>query len=679
MVLGKPRPMRRMRAMKVALDGRIYMLTGELDRICKLHSYDLSGKEGFLELGVLAVDRSPYYAKRAYSFDAMAIGPDGSVFLGESDRRGQALHLHPGPRPLRGRAQPDEPRRRADAQGHTGPDPGGPVRPTQRSTAMNGRTLLAVASASMPALAAAADPPRDFSAYARPVPAHVMADLPFAMTAPVPPVFPDRVFGVADYGAVPDGVTLNTKAFAAAIAACVKAGGGHVVVPPGVWRTGPIELESGVDLHLDRGALVSFSRRFEDFPVVPRYPGSREYRVMSPITAHGKEGFAITGKGVFDGSGDAWAYAKKDKLAPSEWRRLVARGGALSPDGSQWWPSREALEGGALVAALRERKEPPTAADFAPAREYLRADMVNISNCRDVLIDGPTFRNSPHFTIHPVEVENLIIRDVAVRNPWNTQNADGIDIGPCRNVVVYDTLVDTGDDGICMKPGLPTVRKDWTVASENVVIADSTVFRAHGGFVIGSETSGGMRNVMVRNLTLVETDIGLRFKSARGRGGVVERIYVRDVAMKDIATGAVVFQTSYGGAAPAEEPEGGAPRPTSPVADGSPAPASRIPQFQDFFIENLACDGAREAMVIEGLPEAPSGGSHSGTSPSRPRAARGWSKPRGSGCPDSTSCRRADRCCRSRARGTSLSSRARSRPGPRRSFPSRTTRPRASG
>jgi polygalacturonase len=430
-----------------------------------------------------------------------------------------------------------------------------------------------------------------------------MADLPFAMKAPVPPTFPDRVFSIADHGAVPDGVTLNTRAFAAAIAACAKAGGGHVVVPPGVWRTGPIELESGVDLHLDRGALVAFSRRFEDFPVVPRYPGAREHRVMSPITAHGKKGFAITGKGVFDGSGDAWAYAKKDKLAPSEWRRLVARGGATTPDGSQWWPSREAMEGAALVAALRERED-ATAADWARAREYLRPDMVSISDSRDILIDGPTFRNSPHFTIHPVEVENLIIRDVAVRNPWNTQNADGIDIGPCRNVVVYDTLVDTGDDGICMKPGRPTVRTEWTVASENVVIADSTVFRAHGGFVIGSETSGGMRHVMVRNVTFVETDIGLRFKSARGRGGVIEKVHVRDVALKDIATGAVVFQTSYGGAAPAEEPEGGAARPAAAAA-APPAPAARIPLFQDFVIENLACDGAREAMTIEGLPEAP--------------------------------------------------------------------------
>jgi len=463
------------------------------------------------------------------------------------------------------------------------------------------RTLRAtVAFSSMAALAGAAPPPRDFSAYARPVPAHVVADLPFAMTAPVPPSFPDRAFSVAEYGAVPDGVTLNTKAFAAAIAACVKAGGGHVVVPPGVWRTGPIELQSGVDLHLDRGALVAFSRRFEDFPVVPRYPGAREHRVMSPITACGKAGIAITGKGVFDGSGDAWVYAKKDKLSPAEWKRLLARGGIVSPNGNEWWPSREAMEGAALVADLRERHD-ATAADWAKAREFLRADMVNIRNCRDVLIDGPTFRNSPHFTIHPVEVENLIIRDVAVRNPWNSQNADGIDIGPCRNVVVYDTLVDTGDDGICMKPGRPLTRKEWAVACENVVIADSTVFRAHGGFVIGSETHGGLRNVLVRNVTFVETDIGLRFKSARGRGGVVEKVYVRGVAMKDIGTGAVVFQTTYGGAAPGEETAAGTPRPAS---------TDRIPQFKDFFIEDVACDGAREAMTIEGLPEAPVRGIH---------------------------------------------------------------------
>ena len=227
-----------------------------------------------------------------------------------------------------------------------------------------------------------------------------------------------------------------------------------------------------------------------------------------------------------------------------------------------------------------------------------------------------------------------------MRNPWNTQNADGIDIGPCRNVVVYDTLVDTGDDGICMKPGRPRVRTEWTVASENVVVADSTVFRAHGGFVIGSETSGGMRHVMVRNVTFVETDIGLRFKSARGRGGVIEKIHVRDVALKDIATGAVVFQTSYGGAAPAEEPEAASPRRRPrPRADAlRPCPP------------DPAVPGLRHREP--GLRRGPRGHDDRGpsrgadppdrlseTSPSARRRERGWSRPRGSGCRTCASCR----------------------------------------
>jgi polygalacturonase len=446
-----------------------------------------------------------------------------------------------------------------------------------------------------------------FSRYARPVPASFFADLPFSMAVPVPPSFPDRTFSIVDFGAVPDGITLNTRAFAAAIAACARAGGGHVIVPRGVWVTGPIVLGSHVDLHLETGALVSFSRRFEDFlPVVERFEGSGVYRVHSAITAHHAVDIAITGGGVFDGSGEAWRYVKKEKMTPPEWERLVASGGAVNDKGTEWWPSKAALEGAALVARLQKQRPAAAPADYAAAREDLRADMVNITHSRNVQLDGPTFRNSPQFAIHPVECENLIIRDIQVRNPWNSQNGDGIDLGSSHNVIVYDTIVDVGDDGICLKPGKIVGHPDWKAACENIVIADSTVFRAHGGFVVGSETYGGTRNIAVRNVTFVETDIGLRFKSAPGRGGVTERIFIRDVAMKNIATAAVLFETSYSGNAPGEGAAGQDARLAATIAEEAKTGAEgKLPQFQDIFVENVVCDGARQAMSVRGLAGGP--------------------------------------------------------------------------
>jgi polygalacturonase len=427
------------------------------------------------------------------------------------------------------------------------------------------------------------------------------------MAAPVPPSFPARTFSIADFGALPDGITLNTKAFAAAIAACARAGGGHVIVPPGVWVTGPIVLESHVDLHLEAGALVSFSRRFEDFlPVEERFEGSGTYRVRSAITAHHKTDVAITGRGVIDGSGEAWRYVKKEKMTPPEWQRLVASGGVVNAQDTEWWPSKAALEGAALVARLQQRQPPAAPADYAAAREYLRADMVNITHSRNVLLDGPTFRNSPNFAIHPVECENLIIRDIQVRNPWNSQNGDGIDLGSSHDVIVYDTMVDVGDDGICLKPGKVVGHPAWKAACEHIVIVDCIVFRAHGGFVVGSETYGGTRNIAVRNVTFVETDIGLRFKSAPGRGGVTEKIYIKGVAMKNIATAAILFENTYAGNAPGEGASGQDLQLAARIAaEAASAGAALLPRFHDIVIENAVCDGARQAVSVRGLPDAP--------------------------------------------------------------------------
>jgi polygalacturonase len=433
-----------------------------------------------------------------------------------------------------------------------------------------------------------------------PVPASYMKDLPFRMPVIRLPEFADKAVNVKDFQAVPDGRTMNTEAFARAIRACASSGGGMVVVPAGEYLTGPIVLESNVNLHLERGALIIFSKRFEDYPLVPfPSPTSKSLKCQPPIFAYKCDNIAITGEGVIDGSGEAWRPAKKEKYTESEWKAIVARGGALSPDGRIWYPSREAMNGEAYLKELKKTKKNPTAAELAGAREFLRPKMVELFGCTRVLLDGPTFRNSPSFAVHPSQCEDLVVRNVTIQNPYSAQNGDGLDLSACHTAIVYKTTVDAGDDAICIKPGSFDAGKSWDVSCENIIITDCTVYHGHGGFVIGSETNGGARNILARNLTMLGTDVGLRFKSAREKGSLVEKIYVDGVVMKDILDEAVLFDTYYA--------EGSAEKNALTRDDARQAESvtERTPQFSDFTIANVTCYGAERAMLVLGLPEMP--------------------------------------------------------------------------
>jgi DNA sulfur modification protein DndE len=424
--------------------------------------------------------------------------------------------------------------------------------------------------------------------------------LPFVMPRVQIPTFPDRSFNIVQYGAHADGVTLNTSAFSAAIDACAKSGGGTVVVPPGTWLSGPIGLQSNVRLHLERGALVQFSSRVEDFPLIPGFDGkSKRYIITPPLHAYKATNIAITGDGVFDGAGEAWRYIKKDKLTAAQWRDLVASGGFVSPDGREWWPSRESFEAQEYMKKMGQTGIEPTKNDYARLREFIRPDLLHFEDCTSILIDGPTFENSPKFHIHPVQCENLIIRDTKVLTEWYAQNGDGIDLSACRNAYVYKTTVNVGDDGLCMKPG--TIGKNQTPgpACENIVIADCIVYHAHGGFVIGSESYGGARNISVKNCQFIGTDVGIRCKSLRTRGGVIEKIWIDGIQMRGIGTEGILFDMYYGGNAPVDESgKAHVERRAEPVND-------RTPQFRDFVIRNVVCNGAARAVVIKGLPEMP--------------------------------------------------------------------------
>lgn len=424
--------------------------------------------------------------------------------------------------------------------------------------------------------------------------------LPFELPAILVPEFPARQMNIVDYGAIPDGRTMNTRAFADAIAACSQAGGGTVIVPPGTWLTGPVRLESNVNLHLQRGALMQFSSNIDDFPLIPGFSGtSKKFIVTPPLSAFRAKNIAITGDGVIDGAGDVWRYVKKEKLTPRQWKELTASGGVVSPTGKEWWPSRAAMEGEAYLKKIESSGTARTAADYAKAREFLRPDLLYIVQCSRVLIDGPTFENSPRFHVHPIQCEDLTIRNVKVFAPWYAQNADGIDLGSCRKVLVENATVDVGDDGLCLKPGSLAKSQSPGPACENILIKDCVVYHAHGGFVVGSESFGGVRNVAVRNCIFIGTDVGLRFKSARDRGGVVEKVYIDGIQMRNIATDAILFDMYYAGGAPdVEASKDLSIRNAEPVTD-------RTPRFRDIFIRNVVCDGAKRAMVINGLPEMP--------------------------------------------------------------------------
>jgi polygalacturonase len=222
-----------------------------------------------------------------------------------------------------------------------------------------------------------------------------------------------------------------------------------------------------------------------------------------------------------------------------------------------------------------------------------------LTSCKKILLEGVTFQNSPAWNLHPLMCEDLTVRNVYVKNPWYAQNGDGIDIESCKNVLIEGSTFDVGDDGICIKSGRDAAGRKRGMPTENVIIRNSTVYHAHGGFVIGSEMSGGARNIFVSDCSFIGTDIGLRFKTTRGRGGVVEKIFVKNINMKDIVGEAVLFDMYYAAVDPV--PLTGEKR-DAPKIQILPV-TEETPVFKDFHISNIVCDGAAKAIFIRGLPE----------------------------------------------------------------------------
>ncbi len=422
-------------------------------------------------------------------------------------------------------------------------------------------------------------------------------ELPLVSTT----VFKKDTFNIISYGAISSSNTLNTGAIQQAIDMASKQGGGMVLVPSGFWLTGPIKLLSNVNLHISSGAVLQFSNKPKDYPLVrTNWEGVDAIRAQSPISAKGQRNIAITGSGIIDGAGEAWRPVKKGKLTAGEWDKLIHSGGVLDSKKETWYPTE-----GALKASTMDRPG-VIAAGFTEAnteeiKEFLRPNMISLRECEQVLLEGVTFQNSPAWNIHPLLCKHLTVENIHVKNPWFAQNGDGIDIESCEFVSVRNSKFDVGDDGICLKSGKDAEGRKRGRPSAHILIENCIVFHGHGGVVVGSEMSGGVHDLFVNNCQFLDTDVGLRFKTMRGRGGVVENVFIRDISMKNIAGEAILFDMYYQGKDPVSTFGNGGETPKIelvPVNEGTP-------QFKNIFIDNVIAKGAETGLLIRGLPEMP--------------------------------------------------------------------------
>ena len=402
----------------------------------------------------------------------------------------------------------------------------------------------------------------------------------FDMPKVAVPSFPNRTYNVLDFGADNTGVALATEAIQSAIDQCTAEGGGTVIIPEGIYTTGPITLKSNVRLYTEKNSFIVFSHDLDLYEIYDEwFEGIPTKRCTSPLNALDAENIAITGYGTFNVNGDWWRPLKKSKMAPGQWKKhLKEKGGIVAQN-------VPVIEDDSLWQVVKS---------------FLRPVLLHFVGCKNILLEGVTFENSPAWNLHPMCCENLILNNVNVRNPWYSQNGDGVDVESCKNVVIARCSFDVGDDAICMKSGKDKPGRDRGIPTENVVVDDCVVYHGHGGFVCGSEMSGGIKNVEVRNNLYIGTDVGLRFKSTRGRGGVVENIYINGVNMVNIPNEGLLFDLFYGGKGAGEETEEEL---AARMNAEAPQVSEETPAFKNIVIENVKGANLKRAIYFNGLPE----------------------------------------------------------------------------
>lgn len=404
------------------------------------------------------------------------------------------------------------------------------------------------------------------------------------------PKIPDKEYNIKNFGAKNGGTKSNTKEINAAISAANAEGGGRVVIPAGIWLTGPIELKSNINLHLENGAVLLFDKNEEEYSLyISDFEGMECIRAKSPITAENASNIAITGTGTIDGSGQLWRPIKQFKMTQRQWDALLKKSEytVTEKDGQIWLPTKTSFDGW-----NKSKEKSPELDNLDTAQKYwdfFRPVMVRLYKCDHILIENVTLQNSPAWNLHPCFCQHVTIKNANIRNPYYAQNGDGLDLESCQYAEITGTTFDVGDDAICMKSGKGEKAREIKVPTEYVRIRDCTVYHGHGGFVVGSEMSRGVRNVEVKNCTFIGTDVGIRFKSAVGRGGVVEDITLDGIQMVDIEKEAIIFTMGY--VLDYRESE----------EKSAVVKAEDIPYFKNITLRNITCSGAEYGLKAEGI------------------------------------------------------------------------------
>ncbi|MDR3705513.1 MAG: glycoside hydrolase family 28 protein [Paludibacteraceae bacterium] len=385
----------------------------------------------------------------------------------------------------------------------------------------------------------------------------------------------DRVFNILDFGAKPGVEDYKINAINSAINACSQKGGGIVLVPKGIFYTGPITLKSNVNLHLEDGAVIRFSTNPSDYEpfVLTRWEGWDCINFHPLIYAYGETNVAITGKGTLDGQANNynwWPWKGKKEFG---WKEGMT---------SQEW-NRSEENGGRNRLSKMEEDNVPCQKRIMTQEDCLRPTFVEPYNCKNVLLEGFTLINSPFWCLHPFMSENVTVRGVTVSS--HGPNNDGCDPESCKNVLIEKCSFNTGDDCIAIKSGKNNDGRRWDKPSENIVIRNCEMKDGHGGVVLGSEISGNVRNVWVENCTMnsPELDRVIRIKSNPIRGGKLENFFIRNIKVGQCAEAVFRVEMKY-----------------EKVVDGP-----NMPLVKNFIIENVNCGKSRYGVYIDGFDKTP--------------------------------------------------------------------------
>lgn len=394
----------------------------------------------------------------------------------------------------------------------------------------------------------------------------------------VVPKFKNNIFNVKDYGAVSDGKKMNTKAFADAIKACSESGGGVVLVPEGKYLTGPIHLLSNVNFHLSKNSEILFSTHKREYlPVVHTSYEGMEFMNYSPlIYAYQQENIALTGKGIFNGQADNenwWPWSGAE--------RYGHKNGEVQQRDTHNLPR---------LSQMVEEGVPVNERIFGKGHQF-RVPFFEPFDCNNILIKDVKFIKAPFWVMHPIKSTNVTVDGVTVES--HGPNNDGCNPEYSKNVYIKNCLFDTGDDCIAIKSGRDNDGRRVRISSENIVVEDCVMKDGHGGVVMGSEISGGVRNVYVRNCEMnsPNLDRAIRIKTNTRRGGTIENIFVKDLKVVQVKEAVLKINTHYG------------------IYDNQEG--EHMPIIKNIFLENVNVEnGGKYGILIKGREESPVTGIH---------------------------------------------------------------------